>query len=708
MAPLVGAYGAWFAAGFGNLIAVVPPGAPLSERTKLRLEDRGKVPGKRGHDSRWFGFSGWQKHETTAGDVASWEGWKANLGLRAAHFPGLDLDVTCPELRDLCKGLALRVLGPAPARTGRAPKLLLVYRLAEDQTPMVRRRVWFKGPDGREHLVEMLGQGQQYVVEGIHPITTRPYTWDTHPAERGADALTPITHAQLDAFFSELHDLLDSAGGCTEIREEGSGDEVKDREAIVQDELKAPSLDALTDAVARIPNDNTQFPSRTDYLRMGCAIKAAGADDPDRAMEVWEEWAARWEGNETIAGNDPIEVVSDWERMKPPFEVGWGYIRDVAQEHGYPAAAEDFDALPDDDLTDLLPKAPTDVFPALSLADCLAVQQKPVKWRIEGWLPESGLVVIFGPSNAFKSFIAIDMALCIANGMPWHGHRVAQGPVLYLALEGGDGVVRQRVPGWHRHHSRLDANPPLRVITVPVTLSKSADAEKLRRTADACFGEPPALICVDVLKRSMTGSDSSDEDVAPLLDTVRRVFPSTCILFITHTGWGDANRSRGSTDLWGSFDTRLKANGEAAARRVTLEVERHKDAESGGKMAFTLDIAETGLADDEGQPVTTLVPVSAALSEFNEAPGKSLTGTQQAVLDALRNLIDSDDAMTTTGGTRAVKIQTWRKEAYARLKGSMADDSRRKAFSRAQIDLEGAGVIATRGDLVSLTLLGEV
>ncbi len=167
----------------------------------------------------------------------------------------------------------------------------------------------------------------------------------------------------------------------------------------------------------------------------------------------------------------------------------------------HPDAADEFDVI-----ESLVGEpAHADVFPALSLADCLAAQQQPARWRIERWLPESGLVVIFGPSNAFKSFIAIDMALCIANGMPWHGHRIAQGPVLYLALEGGAGVVRQRVPGWHRHHNRLDADPPFRVITVPVTLSKAADAEKLRRTADACFGEPPALICVDVLKRSMRG-----------------------------------------------------------------------------------------------------------------------------------------------------------------------------------------------------------
>lgn len=336
---------AWFDAGFTDLVSVVPPGAPLSERTKLRLEDRGKVPGLHGRHG-WYGFD-WMKHETTADEAATWEGHGANLGLRATRFPAIDIDVTDREIRDFIQGLADRHLGPAPARTGRAPKLLLVYKLAEGQSPMTRRRLWFKGADGRDHLVELLGHGQQYVVEGTHPVTRKPYSWDVSPADLGADLLAPITHAQMDTFAEELEALLDCIG-CTDLRWEGSGDEVADRAAIVQEELKAPSLDVLAAAVATIPNDNERFPDRTDYLRMGCAIKAAGADDPDRAMEVWEEWAARWEGNAAVAGNDPVEVVSDWERMKPPFEVGWGYVRDVAQDCGFPIAASEFDDLPEE------------------------------------------------------------------------------------------------------------------------------------------------------------------------------------------------------------------------------------------------------------------------------------------------------------------------------------------------------------------------
>ena len=359
-----------------------------------------------------------------------------------------------------------------------------------------------------------------------------------------------------------------------------------------------------------------------------------------------------------------------------------------------------------------------ELFPALSLADCIARQQRPARWLIKGWLPEAGLAVLFGPSNAFKSFVALDMSLCIAHGREWHGHRVAQAPVLYLALEGADGVIRQRVPGWHRHHKLIATNPPMRVIEVPVVLSRLPDAQKLERTSMAAFGRPPGVIVVDVLKRAMEGSDSDDKDVAALLDSCRRTFPAALILFITHTGWGDNNRSRGHSDLWGSFDTRLKAAGDREARRVTLEVERHKDADGGGATVFELVTVETGMADEEGQPVTTLVPVRTDdAPRPQEKPAtndnkSSVAGNNAVALQALKDALarsgqkpptDQHDNIPST--VTVATIDAWRERFYGRKReptdntGETAEeakqDSLKKAFQRARDALQGRGMVGS-------------
>jgi hypothetical protein len=43
-------------------------------------------------------------------------------------------------------------------------------------------RLWIKRGDDH-HLVEFLGQGQQYLVHGTHPGTMKPYEWDTDLSE---------------------------------------------------------------------------------------------------------------------------------------------------------------------------------------------------------------------------------------------------------------------------------------------------------------------------------------------------------------------------------------------------------------------------------------------------------------------------------------------------------------------------------------------
>jgi hypothetical protein len=57
------------------------------------------------------------------------------------------------------------------------------------------------------------------------------------------------------------------------------------------------------------------------------------------------------------------------------------------------------------------------------------------------------------------------------------------------------------------------------------------------------------------------------------------------------------------THFWGSFDTRLKAEGDKTSRTTVLSIDRHKDADSDGQWGFRLD--ETDVPDSSK---TTLIP----------------------------------------------------------------------------------------------------
>src|SRR5688500_12305473 len=56
-------------------------------------------------------------------------------------------------------------------------------------------------------------------------------------------------------------------------------------------------------------------------------------------------------------------------------------------------------------------------------------------WLIEGLLPSESVAMLFGVEGTHKSFIAIDMALSVAGGVPFHGRRVDAGQVVFVAAE---------------------------------------------------------------------------------------------------------------------------------------------------------------------------------------------------------------------------------------------------------------------------------
>ena len=239
----------------------------------------------------------------------------------------------------MIEALALRTLGPAPVRTGRAPKRLLMYRATE---PFGRVRLHLVDPAGTEHLIEVLAVGQQYLVAGTHP-SGAVYTWSTD--DLAAERLTGVSLADVDRFLTAVERMVASTqgwtyrrGGTGVIRTDASGD---------QNALLAPSVDAVASLVKQIPNAPPQFGHRDDYLKMGYAIKAAcGSEHEEEALLVWAEWGARWTHPEKK--HKPRRAfLADWRRMSGPYVVGWGWLLEQARIAGVNVAGEVFSVVED-------------------------------------------------------------------------------------------------------------------------------------------------------------------------------------------------------------------------------------------------------------------------------------------------------------------------------------------------------------------------
>lgn len=294
------------------LVSVIPPDAQLSPNSKVDPSTRGKVPGKKGAHG-WYGYD---FVRDAAPKPATLERWSANVGVLATHYPALDIDVDDAVVAKAIADFAQQHLGAAPTRLSTGARRLLVFRTDE---PFARMGVTFTY-NGQEQLVEVLGEGRQYLVHGTHP-SGAAYAWEGEPLwETPASMLPTVSRAQLDDFLTLLVARLHANGVPAE--RQGSGKTAAD--APPQEKLRAPSLEVLQRLVALMPN-----PAEWGWhqmVEMGYAIKAAGGDE---ARDVFLEWCSRWEG-----GHDPEQDERNWGTFKAPYRVGWNWIVEQAEALG--------------------------------------------------------------------------------------------------------------------------------------------------------------------------------------------------------------------------------------------------------------------------------------------------------------------------------------------------------------------------------------
>ncbi len=164
----------------------------------------------------------WRPFQFVAPEVAEVERWANQVphhnvavifGKASGNTFALDVDVLDDRLVWKVEEIADRVLGRSPfRRIGRAPKILLIYRL-EEGVEMKNRSFRFaladKGPDGElqrsEDQIEFLGQGKPATFYGLHHKTGRYFDWiATHPIMRGPEAAPLVTLEMVDAFLEEV------------------------------------------------------------------------------------------------------------------------------------------------------------------------------------------------------------------------------------------------------------------------------------------------------------------------------------------------------------------------------------------------------------------------------------------------------------------------------------------------------------------------
>ena len=140
----------------------------------------GKEPPIYGKNNDRKGLAGWQKLENVSpAQIRMWgKTWPdaVNSGGLTRYTPAVDIDILHVEAAKTVESFTRGWFrnGNILVRVGQAPKRAILLRTDNPFEKKVRR---FIAPDGSEHKIEFLGDGQQLVYHGIHPDTQEPYVW---------------------------------------------------------------------------------------------------------------------------------------------------------------------------------------------------------------------------------------------------------------------------------------------------------------------------------------------------------------------------------------------------------------------------------------------------------------------------------------------------------------------------------------------------
>lgn len=342
--------------------------------------------------------------------------------------------------------------------------------------------------------------------------------------------------------------------------------------------------------------------------------------------------------------NDP----DDWTQSIPPY--GDEFEQPAPRLSVVPSAGADA-ALPE-------PEAPRP--PLLRHVRELLTNPPAVRWLIRGIIEADTLALLYGQPGAGKSFAALSMAASIACGSEWYGHRVAQGPAVYILGEGGGGVSR-RLRAWHLTNPDAGlSDAPLFISRRIVPLGESEAVAEITAAIQEAGAGTPSVVFIDTLARAAAGLDeNSARDMGELVqacDKIREQY-KCCVVLVHHAGHGQ-ERARGSSAIKAALDTELSLTQIEGV--ITLSSTKSKEGEPFKPLTFRLASVDTRWLDEDDERIYSAVLEPCEPPEQAEQLGKN----QTLCLGVLREMHENRRTNLVNGGRSPddakVTLAEWR------------------------------------------------
>jgi RecA-family ATPase len=232
----------------------------------------------------------------------------------------------------------------------------------------------------------------------------------------------------------------------------------------------------------------------------------------------------------------------------------------------------------------------------------------------------------------------MDMDFHIAAGRAWNGHDVLQGPVAYVAAEGGTGAYKRLLA--LRNYYGVD-DVPLYLIPSQLDLLRPDPAGQTKRliralkTQEGAIGPPFAKI--DTVAQVMPGgNENGPEDMGMIVHHFGKIRAATRahLAGIHHTGHSEARRAMGHSSLKAAVDTEIEVFlRDKDTKAFDFTVTKQRDGEGNTRKTFALKTLHLGVSP-RGKPVTSSVVIPQVTRVKDLSDEAKLMGAIEAALEA--------------------------------------------------------------------------
>jgi putative DNA primase/helicase len=178
--------------------------------------------------------------------------------------------------------------------------------------------------------------------------------------------------------------------------------------------------------------------------------------------------------------------------------------------------------------------------------------KKDKRFIVEGMIPPRTINILYSPPKNYKSYAALDMAICVSQGRDFLQMKTKKFPVAYLDRENNEQELKKRLVGLHTGMG-IKRNQNLHLL---IQYGDLLDATFVQQLRDYLKEKKIRLLVIDTLHRFADYEENCADDINRIYTKTLQPMAIECdcaILFLHHTTKdGDY---RGSSDLLGCVDT---------------------------------------------------------------------------------------------------------------------------------------------------------